>query len=68
LHPACRRRRFSQISPEFTRDDIRACLAFAAAREDHLMAVHPARSFLLDENLSDRIPARIEELFQAPVM
>jgi len=25
---------------ELTRDDIRACLAFAAAREDHLMAVH----------------------------
>jgi len=25
---------------ELTRDDIRACLAFAAAREDNLMAVH----------------------------
>ncbi len=25
---------------ELTRDDIRACLAFAADRENHLMAVH----------------------------
>ena len=26
--------------PELTKDDIRACLAFAADREAHLMAVH----------------------------
>jgi uncharacterized protein (DUF433 family) len=26
--------------PELTREDIRACLAFAAEREEHLMAVH----------------------------
>lgn len=25
---------------ELTRDDIRACLAFAADRENHLMAIH----------------------------
>ena len=26
--------------PELTREDIMACLAFAAEREEHLMAVH----------------------------
>ena len=26
--------------PELNREDIRACLAFAAGREEHLMAVH----------------------------
>lgn len=41
-----------QDFPDLTRDDIRACLAFAADRERRLLVPGAACSCLLDQNLS----------------
>jgi hypothetical protein len=49
--------------PDLTREDIRACLAFAADRERKFVSVPPGVRLLLDQNLSPRLLTALGDLF-----
>lgn len=50
--------------PDLTREDIRACLAFAADRERKLVTIARAWGCLFDQNLSPRLLTILADLYR----
>ena len=49
--------------PDLTREDIRACLAFAAERERRLVSIPVRMRLLFDQNLSWRLREALQDLY-----
>ena len=49
--------------PDLTREDLKACIAYAADRERRFMNATYPYELLFDENLSPKLPNRLSDLF-----